>query len=69
MGGENHEKREAENLQQENGEREGGVLRWVAVSGSRWPALRRPKREMGSQAGALSTEKRNEVGALMGGGR
>jgi hypothetical protein len=59
MGGENHEKREAENLQQENGEREGGCSdgwRSVGLGGRRsvdrkgkWvrkPVLRRQKREM-----------------------
>jgi hypothetical protein len=45
------------------------VLRWVAVDGSWWPALRRSKREMGSQVGAPSTEKTNEACALMGGCR
>jgi hypothetical protein len=56
MGGENHEKREAKHLQQENSEREGGAPmgggRWVLVAGAPStekgngfkPALRRRKR-------------------------
>jgi hypothetical protein len=41
-------KREKQNTYNRKTARERGVLRWVAVGGSWWPALRRPKREMGS---------------------
>jgi hypothetical protein len=68
MGGENHEKREAEHLQQENGERDGACSDgWRSVGlGGRRSVDRKGK---WVQAGAPSTEKINEAGALMGGGR
>jgi hypothetical protein len=68
MGGENHEKREAEHLQQENGERDGACSDgWRSVGlGDRCSVDRKGK---WVQAGAPSTEKIKEASALMGGGR
>jgi hypothetical protein len=61
-------KREKQKTYNSKTARERGVLRWVLIGGSWWPALRQPKREMGLQAGTPLTKKINEVSALMGGG-